>query len=255
MTTSTPRHGPAPPPLADSPLFPLGRHSAPPSGDYRWVSPWGGPLRFTHWIAFLTITVLVVTGFFIGRPYFLTTGGPPQYLMGYIRLAHFIAAGLLVAAGLIRIYWLFAGNQFERLPALFPIRARDWVNLWKQVKFYLMIEDDHGIHYIGHNPLQQLSYTFTYLVAAVMVVTGFAMFGQANPGGFWYGLTEPLVLAVGGIQIIRLTHHLCTWWFIIFPIMHIYLVLRKDITEHGGGLSGIFSGGHYIRSDIQYVDE
>jgi len=32
-------------------------------------------------------------------------------------------------------------------------------------------------------------------------------------------------------------------------------VLRADITEHGGGLSGIFSGGHYVRADIRYVDE
>jgi Ni/Fe-hydrogenase b-type cytochrome subunit len=255
MTASAPRHGPAPPPLADSPLFPLGRQLAPPSGDYRWVSPWGGPLRFTHWMTALTITVLIVTGFFIGRPYFVTAGGPPEYLMGYIRLAHFTAAGLLVAAGFVRVYWLFAGNQFERLPALFPIRVRDWVNLVKQIKYFLMINPERAPHYIGHNPLQQLSYTFTYLVAVVMVVTGFSMYGQAAPGGFWYGLTEPLVLAVGGIQIIRLTHHLSTWWFIVFPIIHVYLVLRKDITEHGGGLSGIFSGGHYIRSDIPYVDE
>jgi len=254
MTSSTPRHGPAPPPLADSPLFPLGARFAPPSGNYRWVAPWGAPLRAMHWIAALAIVVLIVTGLYIGRPYFLTAG-PPQYLMGYIRLIHFIAAGALVMTGVVRLYWLLAGNQFERLPALFPIRKRDWVNLIKQVKYYLMIGKGDGVHYIGHNPLQQLSYTFTYVVALVVAVTGFAMFGQANPGGFWYTITEPMTNAVGGIQLVRLVHHLCVWWFIIFPIIHVYLVLRKEITEHGGGLSGIVSGGHYIRADVDYVDE
>jgi len=208
-----------------------------------------------HWIAALAIVVLIVTGLYIGRPYFLTAGGPPQYLMGYIRLIHFIAAGALVMTGVVRVYWLLAGNQFERLPALFPIRTRDWVNLVKQVKYYLMIGEGDSVHYIGHNPLQQLSYTFTYVVALVVAVTGFAMFGQANPGGFWYTITEPMTNAVGGIQMVRLVHHLCVWWFIIFPIIHIYLVLRKEITEHGGGLSGIVSGGHYIRADVDYVDE
>jgi Ni/Fe-hydrogenase 1 B-type cytochrome subunit len=255
MTSSTPRHGPAPPPMADSSLFPLGARFAPPSGNYRWVAPWGAPLRAMHWIAALAIVVLIVTGLYIGRPYFLTTGGPPQYLMGYIRLAHFIAAGVLVMTGLVRVYWLFAGNQFERLPALFPIRKRDWVNLWTQVKYYLMIGKGDEVHYIGHNPLQQLSYTFTYVVAVVVALTGFAMFGQANPGGFWYAVTQPMTTAIGGIQIVRLIHHLCVWWFIIFPIIHIYLVLRKEITEHGGGLSGIVSGGHYIDADVDYVDE
>ena len=43
MTVPTPRHGPAPPPMADSPLFPLGARFAPPSGNYRWVEPWGAP--------------------------------------------------------------------------------------------------------------------------------------------------------------------------------------------------------------------
>ena len=118
-----------------------------------------------------------------------------------------------------------------------------------------MIDPERAPHYIGHNPLQQLSYTFTYVVALVVAVTGFAMFGQANPGGFWYTVTEPITNAVGGIQMVRLVHHLCVWWFIIFPIIHIYLVLRKEITEHGGGLSGIVSGGHYIRADVDYVDE
>ena len=46
-----------------------------------------------------------------------------------------------------------------------------------------MIEPEQAPHYIGHNPLQQLSYTVIYVVAVVMVVTGFAMYGQANPGG------------------------------------------------------------------------
>lgn len=255
MTSSTPRHGPAPPPLADSPLFPLGRRFAAPSGNFRWVEIWGGPLRVMHWVAAIAILVLIVTGFYIGRPYFLTTGGPPQYLMGYIRLAHFVSAGVLVMTGVVRVYWLFAGNQFERLPALFPIRPRDWVNLVKQVKYYLMIDPERAPHYIGHNPLQQLSYTTTYVLTVVMVLTGFAMYGQAAPGGFFYTLTNPLVSLVGGLQVIRLTHHLSTWWFIIFPVIHVYLVLRAEITEHGGGLSGIFSGGHYIRADLEYVDE
>ena len=96
MTVPTPRHGPAPPPMADSPLFPLGARFAPPSGNYRWVEPWGAPLRVMHWVAALAILVLIVTGFYIGRPYFMTTGAPPQYLMGYIRLIHYVAAGVFV---------------------------------------------------------------------------------------------------------------------------------------------------------------
>ena len=63
-------------------MFPLGRHIPPPTGDYQWVYLWGGPLRFMHWIAVFAILALIVTGLYIGRPYFVTVGGPPHYLMG-----------------------------------------------------------------------------------------------------------------------------------------------------------------------------
>src|SRR5574338_511871 len=110
-----------------------------------------------------SIVVLALTGFYIGRPYFITSGeASAHYLMGTVRFIHFVAAGVFVATAIVRVYWLFAGNQFERLGALFPVRPRDWVNLWKQVKYYLMIQPEKAPHYLGHNPLQQLSYTGLY---------------------------------------------------------------------------------------------
>ena len=49
-----------------------------------------------------------------------------------------------------------------------------------------MIQPEKAPHYLGHNPLQQLAYTGIYVVAALMVITGFAMYGQSNPGGLFY---------------------------------------------------------------------
>jgi Ni,Fe-hydrogenase I cytochrome b subunit len=57
----------------------------------------------------------------------------------------------LVATGIVRVYWLFAGNKFERLRR-FSAAGRDWVNMWKQVKFYLMVHPERAPHYLGHNP-------------------------------------------------------------------------------------------------------
>ena len=52
----------------------LGRPMAPPSGNYKWVYLWGWPIRAMHWAAVAAIVVLAVTGFYIGRPYFITGG-------------------------------------------------------------------------------------------------------------------------------------------------------------------------------------
>jgi Ni/Fe-hydrogenase b-type cytochrome subunit len=227
----------------------------PPSGDYHWVYLWEWPIRAMHWIAGLCIVVLIVTGFYIGRPYFMTSGEPSaHFLMGWMRFLHFAAAGLLIATAIVRAYWLFAGNPFERWRALFTVRPRDWVNMWRQVKFYLMIRPEQAPHYLGHNPLQQLSYTAVYGIALVQVLTGFAMYGQANPGGFFYSTTGWIVRLFGGLQIVHFLHHVLTWAFIIFVPIHLYLAIRADHIERTGTISSIISGGRFVNTKIDYVD-
>lgn len=233
-------------------------HKVPPaSGEYHWVYLWEWPIRAMHWVAAVSIVVLVVTGFYIGAPAFLTSGTDVRagFAMGWMRFLHFVAAGALVATAVVRAYWLFAGNQFERWPALFPVRKRDWVNLWKQVKYYLMIQPEKAPHYLGHNPLQQLSYTAMYGVALVMALTGFTLYGQSNPGGLWYGLTEWFAVLLGGVQIVRVAHHVLTWVFLIFVPIHVYLALRADMMERSGTISSIVSGGRFVSADQKFVDE
>jgi hydrogenase maturation protease len=132
---------------------PLARNVPQPSGNYRWIYLWGWPIRAMHWAAAASIVVLVVTGFYIGAPYFVTSGeASAHFLMGWMRFLHFAAAGVFVATAIVRVYWLFAGNQFERWRALFPVKRKDWVNFFKQLKFYLLIKPEQGPHYLGHNP-------------------------------------------------------------------------------------------------------
>jgi Ni/Fe-hydrogenase b-type cytochrome subunit len=235
----------------------LGRPVPPGEGNYKWVYLWGWPIRAMHWIAALSIVVLAVTGLYIGKPYFIVGRGEASsfFVMGWMRFLHFTAAAALVTTGIVRLYWLFAGNKFERLFALFPIRPRDWVNMFRQVKFYLMIRPEKAPHYLGHNPLQQLSYTAIYAVAVLMVLTGFAMYGQSNPSGMWYALTAWYVPLLGGIQIVRFLHHVLSWAFLIFFPIHIYLALRADIMERGGSISSIVSGGRFVPADETFVDE
>ena len=233
----------------------LGHRVPPPSGKYQWVYLWDAPIRVMHWFAALCIVTLAVTGFYIGKPYFITGGAESAdpFIMGWMRFVHFSAGALLVMTAIVRVYWLVAGNKFTRFPALFPVRPRDWGNMVKQVKYYLMVED-HPPHYLGHNPMQQMSYTGMYLVATVMVLSGFAMYGQSNPGGVIYGATNWIGNLFGGMPVVRFIHHAATWAFLIFIPVHIYLVLRADNLERSGVISSIITGGRFVPADEHYID-
>ncbi len=239
----------------DRPGFSLAHKIPPPSGDYHWVYLWEWPLRAMHWIAVLCILALVATGLYIGMPYFVTGGDTSQhFLMGWMRFVHFAAAAALVATAIVRFYWLFAGNKFERWPALFPLFPRDWGNMWRQVKFYLMIQPEKAPHYLGHNPLQQLSYTAMYGLGLIMVVTGFAMYGQSNPGGLFYLAFNWVGVAFGGMPVVRFIHHVCTWLFLTFIPIHIYLAVRADHLERTGVISSIISGGRFVPTSQHFID-
>lgn len=236
--------------------FRLGRESPHRTGNYRWVYLWGGPLRSMHWLAAVSIVVLVLSGFYVGRPYFMVPGeGTETNLMSWMRQAHFLAAGLLVATAIVRAYWLFAGNRYERIRALFP-GFRDLARIPKVIRHYLMLlPEEKTPHYLGHNPLQQLSYTSMYLLGLLMVVTGFAMYGQSDPGGLFYRAFAWVGTLFGGMQYVRFVHHVGTWAFIIFIPLHIYLSLRADSLERTGTISSIISGGRLVPDDQHYVDE
>lgn len=235
--------------------FKLSHRVPPPSGQYQWVYLWDIPIRVMHWVAALAIVVLAVTGFYIGRPFFITGGSEAAdpFVMGKVRFFHFACGALLVMTAIVRVYWLFAGNKFERLGALFPVRPRDWVNMIRQVKYYMLVEE-HPPHYLGHNPMQQLSYTGMYVVAMVMVVSGFALYGQSNPAGVFYKAFNWVGIIAGGMPVVRLVHHAATWAFLIFIPIHIYLALRADNLERGGVISSIFTGGRFVPTDEHYID-
>lgn len=224
--------------------------------EYKRVYLWNWVVRSMHWVSALSIVVLFVTGFYIGRPYFVSGGEAiDHFLMGRFRFAHFAAAAVLVATAMIRVYWLFVGNRYERWNALLPYRKEDFVNGWMVLKKYLFLEPWRAPHYLGHNPLQQVTYTVLYAVAIVQVVTGFYMYGLADPGGLFFTAFAWVGTLFGGAQVVRFFHHVLTWFWPIFLPLHIYLTVRADVVHQESRISSMVGGGRYVRADIEFIDD
>ena len=237
------------------PPISLSRPLARERGNFTWVYLWGAPLRAMHWIAAACVVVLVVTGFYVGRPFITTTGeASAHFLMGWMRFLHFTAAATLVMTGIVRVYWLIAGNRFERFSALFPFTRSNLLNLGRTTSEYLTFRPERAPIYVGHNPLQQVGYTGMYVMTLVMVVTGFTLYGQSNPSGVIYSLFSWVAPLVGGLQIVRLVHHALTYAFIIFVIFHVYFSIRADYVDRAGVVSSIITGGRYIAANEEYED-
>ena len=114
------------------------------------------PLRLWHWVTVACITVLCVTGYFIGSPLPTMPGeASDSYLMGYIRFAHFAAGYVVTIAFIGRIYWAFVGNSHARELFILPITKKAWYKeLWHEMRWYMFLEKTPK-KYIGHNPMGQ----------------------------------------------------------------------------------------------------
>ncbi len=228
----------------------------PRTGNYRWVRLWGLPLRVMHWLAALAIVVLAVTGLYIGRPYFMTGGeASAHFMMGWMRFLHFAAAGVLVMTAVVRVYWLIASNRYERWSALVPHSRHDLKDLFRQGRAYLLVRPEDAPPYLGHNPLQQMSYTSLYAVALLQVITGFALYGQYNSSGWFYRAFNWIGPLLGGMPVVRFIHHEVTWVFAIYVPIHVYMSVRADILDHNSTISSIVSGGRMVPADREFEDD
>jgi len=75
------------------------------------VYVWEIPVRLVHWVIFLAIIALSLTGWYIHQPYFIARGSS-AYVMGAMRFVHILAGFIFLAAVMVRLYWFVAGNYW-----------------------------------------------------------------------------------------------------------------------------------------------
>lgn len=203
------------------------------------------PVRLWHWVNAFAITVLCVTGYFIGVPLPTQPGeASANFLMGYIRFAHF-AAGYVLAVGLLgRIYWAIVGNHHARELFWVPLLSRSfWKEVLGMLKWYAFLTPNPG-KYVGHNPLARMAMFFGFLLLTLfMIVTGFALYAEGAQAGSWqdqlFGWVIPLF---GQSQDVHTWHRLGMWALICFVILHVYAAIREDIMGRSSVVSTMVSG-------------
>ncbi len=201
---------------------------------------WEVPVRVTHWVNVLSIVTLSITGIYIGTAKTLAHE-PSQFIMGWIRFIHFVAAYAFSISVASRIYWMFAGNRYASWREFVPFLTREGRRrMLDTLKYYTFI-GKKAPHPVGHNTLAGTAYLAVFLLYLVMIGTGFALYSERVPRSFLHKLTGWMFILFSN-QGIRLTHHMVMWLLIGFVIHHIYSAWLMDVKERGGVMSSIFSG-------------
>lgn len=217
------------------------------------------PMRIWHWINGLAIVVLIVTGWFIGKPPPTLSGeASDHFLFGYIRFAHFAAAYAFIIGFVFRIYWAIVGNVHARQMFMPPLLSGDWwVGVWHEIKWYsFATKEPHK--YIGHNPLATLAMHIMLMWGSVfMILTGLALYGEGAQAGSWQHtlFSSWIIPLFGQSQDVHSVHHLGMWLIICFMIVHIYAAIREDIMSRQSMVSTMVSGWRMFKDTGEVMDK
>lgn len=207
---------------------------------------WELPVRLSHWLNIISITTLIITGYYISDP-FLHAIYEDQYYMATMRFIHFIAAYVLLSGWLLRVYWLFTGNRFARLKEFFPLSKDKRKEFVEFLKFYSFLSKS-AHHPIGHNALAAIAYALAYSAIFLAIVTGFALYSESHTGFLWF-LLGGWIFSILSDGTIRLIHHSVMWILSAFLIVHVYIVWLNDNIEGNGLISSIFTGYKIYHKD------
>jgi Ni/Fe-hydrogenase 1 B-type cytochrome subunit len=210
------------------------------------------PVRIWHWIHALAIVVLAITGYLIASP-LPSMGGEASdsFLMGNIRLIHFVTAMVFAVGLIVRLYWAIVGNRYARGLLIPPLWSGEyWSRMWHEVKMYLFLTRKVA-KYRGHNPLAMMfMWLFNVVLALFMVCTGFALYSQGTGDGSWADVMFGWVFAIEpSSQAVRMWHLVGMWLMVAFAIVHIYMVLRADVMSRQNGVSAMIDGYRRFKDD------
>ncbi len=208
---------------------------------------WQLPVRFFHWLNAFCIVVLAVTGYMIGSPPAVQSSAEASfgYWFGTIRFVHFVAAFLFFFNFLFRIYWGFVGNKYSDWHNFIPTKKEQFNEMVEVLKVDILQTKASPLKSIGHNSLAGLTYFLTFLVFLFQSATGFGMYA-AMSNSWLPQLFAWIVPLMGGDFAVRQWHHVMMWVFIIFTMIHVYLVFYHDYVERRGVTSSMVGGWKFI---------
>lgn len=205
---------------------------------------WSVAMCINHWAMAVCIVLLIISGFYIGRPFTIGAGETWQkFSVADVRFFHLLFGFMLTALLVWRAYLAFFSRFHADWKDFFA--WLDFKNVYKQILFYALITTDLPEHTGLYGTLQSAAYGFLLIMVFGIVITGLILYGALHSiglGGFISVALHPLEGTLNGLAGVRFIHHILTWGFVLFIFVHTYLAFWYDIVFKKGTISSIISG-------------
>lgn len=219
-------------------------------------------MRIIHWVNVISIVAAIITGLYIGHPYYQSLIADPavdKYVMAWNRWIHFIGAILLDVTSIVVAY-LYFFSRFEK-PYKKLIPTAQNIAEFKAVAINLVTlnrkKDFDSTHADSFNTVY---FTIMHLMLAWMLLTGLQMYvhglesGLSSIGTWWPAMlhlaTDWTIPVCGGtLMDVRISHHETMWLIMCWVVFHIYYQIWRTIFWKEGDIAIAFGGSKFVHDD------
>ena len=217
--------------------------------------------RIIHWVNAISIVAAVITGLYIGHPYYQSFIADPavdKYVMSYNILIHFVGAIILDVTSII-IGYLYFFSRFEKPYQKIIPNKKNLTEFWEVVVNLFSFNRRKNFDSTHSDSFNTVYFTIFHILLIMMLLTGLQMYvhglasGQSSVGAWWpmvLHLSTDWTLAVfGGNMGVRVAHHTMMWWIIAWAIFHIYYQVWRTIFWREGDIAIVFGGEKFVKAD------
>ncbi len=220
-----------------------------------------GTMRIVHWLNVICMVVAVITGLYIGHPYYQTFIADPavdKYVMAWNRWGHFIVA-IIFDVTAILIAYLYFFSRFEKpYKKLIPT----WTNIKEFFEVFLNLitfnrrKNFDSSHSDSYNIV---FFTIFHLLLVFMLLSGLQLYvhglasGISSIGAWWPAMlhlaTDWTLEVFGGNMGVRIAHHTSMYLILVWVMCHIYYQVWRTIFWREGDISIVVGGSKFVREE------
>lgn len=226
---------------------------------YKKIKRMTAVMRINHWVVALSMIVAVVTGLYIGHPYYQSFIADPavdKYVMAWNRLAHFLVAIIFDVSSVVVAYLYFFSRFEKPYKKLLPTgkNIAEFVAVLVNLLTLNRVKQFDSSHADSFNAV--FFFVF-HMLLAWMLFTGLQLYvhglesGLSSIGSWWptmLHLTTDWTVGVSGgtYMDVRISHHYSMYAIIAWAIFHVYYQIWRTIFWKEGDINIVVGGNKFV---------
>lgn len=218
-------------------------------------------MRINHWAVAICMVAAVLTGLYIGHPYYQSLIADPavdKYVMAWNRWVHFMAAIIFDVSSVVVAYLYF----FSRFEKPYKKLVPSWSNIKEFSAVFINLltlnrvkkfDSSHG------DSFNAVFFFIFHLLLVWMLLSGLQLYvhglgsGISAIGAWWPALlhlaTDWTVAVTGGtLMDVRLWHHYSMYAIIAWAMFHVYYQVWRTIFWKEGDIAIVIGGSKFVKN-------